>query len=95
MIRHIESADLIILNGLFLEDPVMRIIETTSNENRKILFLGEMAVSKQDWIFDFSFPKTKGVPNPHLWPDPLMALKYADLVRNELVFPEYYFHKTE
>ncbi len=85
VIRHIESADLIILNGLFLEDPVMRIIETTSNENRKILFLGEMAVSKQDWIFDFSFPKTKGVPNPHLWPDPLMALKYADLVRNELV----------
>ena len=85
VIKHVESADLIILNGLFLEDPVMRIIETTSNENRKMLSLGDRAVSKEDWIFDSSFPKTKGVPNPHLWPDPLMALKYADLIRNELV----------
>lgn len=85
VIRHIESSDLIILNGLFLEEPVMNIIETGSYESRKVLSLGEMAVSKEDWIFDFSFPETKGIPNPHLWPDPLMALKYADLIRNELV----------
>ena len=85
VIRHIESSDLIILNGLFLEEPVMNIIETGSYENRKVLSLGDMAVSKEDWIFDFSFPETKGIPNPHLWPDPLMALKYADLIRNELV----------
>ena len=85
VIRHIESSDLIILNGLFLEEPVMNIIETGSYENRKVLSLGDMAVSKKDWIFDFSFPETKGIPNPHLWPDPLLALKYADLIRNELV----------
>jgi ABC-type Zn uptake system ZnuABC Zn-binding protein ZnuA len=85
VIKHIESADLIILNGLFLEDTIIKIIETTSDANRSILYLGDMALRKQDWIFDFSFPETKGVPNPHLWLDPLMALNYADLVRNELV----------
>ena len=36
-------------------------------------------------MFDFSFPESDGHPNPHLWTDPILALKYADIVTRELV----------
>ncbi|MDP2014201.1 MAG: metal ABC transporter substrate-binding protein, partial [Actinomycetota bacterium] len=37
-----------------------------------------------DYIYDFSFPKEEGKPNPHLWTDPLYAIKYAGVIRDEL-----------
>ena len=38
-----------------------------------------------DYIYDFSFPKKDGKPNPHLWTDPLYAIKYADVILATLV----------
>ena len=34
---------------------------------------------KSDYIYDFSFPKEDGKPNPHLWTDPTYAIKYAEV----------------
>jgi ABC-type Zn uptake system ZnuABC Zn-binding protein ZnuA len=39
---------------------------------------------ESDYIFDFSFPKEEGKPNPHLWTDPGYAIKYAGVIRDEL-----------
>jgi len=35
-------------------------------------------------LYDFSFPKEQGHPNPHLWLNPEYAMRYATLVRDEL-----------
>ena len=81
----LAHADLIVLNGLFLEEPTLAMAQANKQETATILLLGDKAISKDEWIFDFSFPEANDHPNPHLWTDPLMGLKYAELILNELV----------
>lgn len=82
--RLMTEADLFILNGLFLEEPALNMAEANKRDDAVILMLGDKTVQPDQWQFDFSFPATEGRPNPHLWPDPILALKYAELVRDEL-----------
>ena len=82
--RLITEADLIVLNGLFLEEPALNMAEANKKDAAVILQLGDKTVTPEQWQFDFSFPATAGRPNPHLWPDPILGLKYAELVRDEL-----------
>ena len=35
-------------------------------------------------VYDFSFPEEGGKPNPHLWTNPPMALRYAEIVRDDM-----------
>ena len=81
----ISNANLIILNGLFLEEPFLIMAEENAKPTTKIIQLGNETISSEEWVFDFSFPESDGHPNPHLWTDPILALKYADIVRKELV----------
>ena len=82
--RLMTEADLFILNGLFLEEPALNMAEANKKDDAVILSLGDKTVTPEQWQFDFSFPATEGRPNPHLWPNPILALKYAELVRDEL-----------
>ena len=82
--RVLADADLIILNGLFLEEPTLKMAKANKKPGALILSLGDRTVSRDDWQFDFSFPESEGRPNPHLWPQPFLALRYAELVRDEL-----------
>ncbi len=84
--RLLSEADLIVLNGLFLEEPSLKMAEANKREEAVILPLGDEAVARDEWVFDFSFPESGGRPNPHLWTSPVLALKYAELVREQLVF---------
>lgn len=84
--RLLSEADLIVLNGLFLEEPSLKMAEANKREEAVILPLGDKAVARDEWVFDFSFPESGGRPNPHLWTSPVLALKYAELVREQLVF---------
>ncbi len=82
--RVMSEADLIILNGLFLEEPALKMAEANRREGAVILTLGDKAITRDDWVFDFSFPESGGRPNPHLWTSPPLALKYAELIRDAL-----------
>ena len=82
--RLITDADLIVVNGLQLEEPLRRMAEANKQDDAVILLLGEQTVSPEQWIFDFSFPETEGKPNPHLWTDPILGLRYAELIEAEL-----------
>lgn len=83
----INNADLIIIDGLNLETEVEKIANNAIAKNSKIhlLKLGDNTVDKADWIFDFSFPKEKGDPNPHLWLNVYYAIKFANLTRDKLI----------
>ena len=80
----LSTADLIFVNGLKLEDPTLALAETNMKPGAEIVELGTLALPESDYIYDFSFPKEEGKPNPHLWTDPTYAVKYADLVRQKL-----------
>ena len=84
----INDADLIIIDGLNLEADVEKTAKNAISKNLKniqLLKLGDNTISKGDWIFDFSFPKDKGDPNPHLWLNVEYALKFANLTRDKLI----------
>lgn len=81
--RLLADADLIVINGLSLEEPTLELAES-ANDDAAILLLGDATVSPGEWVFDFSFPEEAGRPNPHLWTDPILALRYAELVTERL-----------
>ena len=80
----LAEADLIILNGLNLEELVLDLAEANKRDGATILRLGDRTVAPGDYKFDFSFPESGGNPNPHLWTDPILAQKYGELVYLEL-----------
>jgi manganese/iron transport system substrate-binding protein len=43
--------------------------------------LADNTITKDQWLFDFSFPESAGDPNPHLWMDVKYAERYAELMR--------------
>ena len=81
----LSGADLIFLNGLFLEEPTLEMAKANLKPGATIVSLGERTITREQWQFDFSFPEADGHPNPHLWPDPILSLRYAEIVRDNLV----------
>ena len=81
----LSGADLIILNGLDLETPTLKLAQANLKPGAAIYSLGDKTIKEADYIFDFSFPKEQGHPNPHLWLNPEHAMRYATLVRDELI----------
>ena len=80
----LSTADIIFVNGLKLEDPTLSLAEANMKDGAEIVELGTQSLPESEYIYDFSFPKEDGKPNPHLWTDPYFAIKYADIVRATL-----------
>lgn len=80
----LSNADLILINGLKLEDPTLEMARLNKKEKTQIVELGTLVLPEVDYIYDFSFPKSGGKPNPHLWTDPGYAIKYAEVIKNKL-----------
>lgn len=81
----LAQADIIFINGLNLELPSLRLAEANLKEGAEIVILGEQTLKPDEYVYDFSFPVEAGNPNPHLWTNPILALKYAEIVRDTLV----------
>ncbi len=80
----LSKADVMFFNGLDLETPTIKLAEANKRKDAQIVVLGDQTISKDQWVFDFSFPKEEGKPNPHLWMNPLFALRYAEIVKDTL-----------
>lgn len=80
----LSSANLILVNGLKLEDPTLELARVNKKDETEIVELGTLVLPEADYIYDFSFPKSGGKPNPHLWTDPGYAIKYAALIKDKL-----------
>lgn len=82
--KALSVADLVFVNGLGLEDPTADLARANAKPDSHIVELGTLALPPSQWIFDFSFPKEGGKPNPHLWTDPRYAIQYAAQARDTL-----------
>ncbi len=83
--KKMAGADLIFVNGLKLEEPTLKLAEANKKASTDIIELGPQTIKPEDYMYDFSFPKEQGSPNPHLWMNPLYALRYGEIVRDVLV----------
>jgi ABC-type Zn uptake system ZnuABC Zn-binding protein ZnuA len=83
----VNNADLIIIDGLGLETNVEDVAEEARSKTPQlqILKLGDNTITPDQWVFDFSFPKEDGDPNPHLWLNVAYAMKFANLTRDKLI----------
>src|SRR5258708_7867544 len=81
----LQAADLVILNGLHLETPTQRMADANKKPGTPYLLLGDNTISPPEYLFDYSFPASKGDPNPHLWLNVAYAKNYAQLITNKLL----------
>ena len=84
-VKLLSRADLLIANGLDLEIPTLNLARANLKKGAALLLLGERTISEKEYIYDFSFPKEHGHPNPHLWLNPQHAMHYVTLIRDELI----------
>ena len=80
--RYLQAADLIVVNGLHLEQPTLDLAAASKRPETPIKMLGDNTITEDEWLFDFSFPESEGDPNPHLWMNVPYALRYAELLRD-------------
>jgi ABC-type Zn uptake system ZnuABC Zn-binding protein ZnuA len=81
----LSGLDVLFVNGLKLEEPTKELAQENLKDGAEIVELGTGAIPARDYAYDFSFPRSGGKPNPHLWTDPQYALQYARIVRDTLV----------
>jgi ABC-type Zn uptake system ZnuABC Zn-binding protein ZnuA len=81
----LSDADLIFINGLKLEEPTKDLAKRNLKAGAQIVEIGTRVLPESDYIYDFSFPREGGKPNPHLWTDPTYAIKYARVIRDEVI----------
>ncbi len=80
----LAEADVLFLNGLQLEDPIGDLAARSRRPGSETVELGRLALAPAEEIYDFSFPREGGKPNPHLWTNPPMVRRYAEIVRDTL-----------
>jgi ABC-type Zn uptake system ZnuABC Zn-binding protein ZnuA len=80
----LSEADVVYVNGLMLEEPTRELAEANLKAGAEIVELGTQTIPPDKYIYDFSFPKEDGKPNPHLWTDPTLARRYAEIVKDDM-----------
>lgn len=81
----LADADVLFLNGLQLEEPTKELAVANLSDGAPIVELGELTITEDRYLYDFSFPEAGGKPNPHLWTNPPMAVTYAELIRDQMI----------
>lgn len=81
---NLEKADIVFVNGLSLDD-LTRDLAQSSTINAVVCEIATAVLPSSGWIYDFSFPKAAGKPNPHLWTSPPMVLNYLTVIRDALM----------
>ena len=80
----LSEADVVYINGLVLEEPTKELADQNLKDGAELVELGTLTIPEEEYLYDFSFPEDGGKPNPHLWTDPTLALKYAEIVKNDM-----------
>ena len=79
-----SEADIVFVNGLKLEDPTKEIARNNVAKGAEVIELGTLTIGPDEYIYDFSFPRDGGKPNPHLWTNPPMAKCYAAIAASAM-----------
>lgn len=81
----LSTADVLFINGLQLEEPTKELALANLPDGVPLVELGDLTITPDEYRYDFSFPESEGKPNPHLWTDPTLVIRYAEIVRDTMV----------
>lgn len=82
-VEKIQSADLIIANGLGLDGWIGSLIEAAGKGEADTLLLGEGLDQENDWVY-LSNAETPGTFDPHIWLDPKGAVLYVQRIADHV-----------
>ena len=82
--KTLARADVVFVNGLKLEDPTRDLAKANLKRGGEVVELGTQTIPPDQYLYDFSFPRSAGKPNPHLWTNPPYAKDYARIARDTL-----------
>ena len=80
----LSKADVVYMNGLQLEEPTKKLAQANLADGAEVVELGTQAIPESEYLYDFSFPRSGGKPTPHLWTDPPLAKRYAEIVKDDV-----------
>ncbi len=78
------TADVVFANGLSLEAPTVELARQNLAPGAQVVELGSVTLRPDQYIYDVSFPRDGGLPNPHVWTSPPMARCYATIAAGVL-----------
>ena len=82
-VEKIQSADLIIANGLGLDGWIGSLIDAAGKSEADILLLGEGLDKESGWIY-LSNAEALGAADPHIWLDPKGAALYVQRIADRV-----------
>ena len=82
-VEKIQSADLIIANGLGLDGWIGSLIEAAGKSEADTLLLGEGLDKESGWIY-LSNAEAPGAADPHIWLDPKGAALYVQRIADRV-----------
>lgn len=82
-VEKIQSADLIIANGLGLDGWIGSLIEAAGKGEADTLLLGEGLDQESGWVY-LSNAETPGTFDPHIWLDPKGAALYVQRIADHV-----------
>lgn len=82
--KDLAEADLVVVNGLGLEDPIIEMAQANMKEGAVLCEVGTAVILRSEWVYDFSFPQEAGRPNPHAWTNPPSVLSYVTVIRDAM-----------
>ena len=82
-VEKIQSADLIIANGLGLDGWIQSLIDAAGKGEADTLLLGEGLDQESGWVY-LSNAETPGTFDPHIWLDPKGAVLYVQRIADHV-----------
>lgn len=82
--KALARTQVLFMDGLHLEGSILSRARATMPKSSQIVQLGDLTVTPDQYAYDFTFPKDKGDPNPHLWMDPVYAKRWSEIVRDTM-----------
>ena len=83
-VKSLARADVLFLNGLHLEESTLGQARAAMPAGSPIVALGDLVLDPSQYAFDFSFPRSGGDPNPHVWMDPILVRRWSEIVRDTM-----------
>lgn len=82
--EQLSKSDVVFLNGLMLEEPTSE-LAIANAPGATLCEIGTAVLPESSWVYDFSFPREGGKPNPHIWTNPPMVMNMLTIIRDVLV----------
>jgi len=84
-VKSLQNADVLFMDGLHLEGSTLSQAKANMRRDATIVQLGNMTITPREYAYDFTFPKSKGDPNPHVWMNPVYAKRWSEIIRDKMV----------